>query len=167
MWFFDIHNNSGKWTNIDLNTCTPLFCVPVGRVVIQHLVQGKIEQKDVTPPKSLPIPPFWIKPKVNSADWKVDTFAWRAGSLIKLDPNVGSVNAEVIKPELDVVEDRKLIETCELTNMWGDKDLSDRLSRYFETGINRDDLKFEIFPGLWSDRERLRPLTRRLPVPLR
>ncbi|WP_218057486.1 hypothetical protein [Gilliamella sp. WF3-4] len=51
--------------------------------------------------------------------------------------------------------------------MWGDVDLRDRLCRYFDTGINRDDLKFEVFPDLWDDREKLRPLTRRLPEPLR
>ena len=51
--------------------------------------------------------------------------------------------------------------------MWGSHDLNDRLVRYFNTGINRDDLKFEVFPGLWVDREKLRPLTRRLPEPLR
>ena len=51
--------------------------------------------------------------------------------------------------------------------MWGDLDLADRLARYYDTGVNRDDLKFEVFPGLWDDREKLRPLTRRLPVPLR
>lgn len=49
----------------------------------------------------------------------------------------------------------------------GSEDLKDRLWRYFDTGINRDDLKFEVFPDLWNDREELRPLTRRLPVPLR
>ncbi|ECF4923130.1 TPA_asm: hypothetical protein G0B48_16615 [Salmonella enterica subsp. indica] len=35
------------------------------------------------------------------------------------------------------------------------------------TGINRDDLKFEVFPMLWNDRESLRPLTRRRPIPMR
>ena len=51
--------------------------------------------------------------------------------------------------------------------MWGHNDLGGRLRRYFDTGIDRDDLKFEVFPGLWNDREALRPLTRRLPIPLR
>ncbi|EAO6613387.1 hypothetical protein G3C57_003115 [Salmonella enterica] len=55
----------------------------------------------------------------------------------------------------------------ELVNMWGPDDLGDRLRRYFDTGINRDDLKFEVFPTLWNDRESLRPLTRRLPIPMR
>ena len=72
-----------------------------------------------------------------------------------------------LKEDLKLSKNRDVIEKYELTNMWGDEDLSDRLCRYFDTGINRDDLKFEVFPGLWPDRESLRPLTCRLPVPLR
>jgi len=47
--------------------------------------------------------------------------------------------------------------------MWGADDLQDRLIRYFDTGINRDDMKFFCFPGLWDDIDQLRPLTRRVP----
>lgn len=167
MWFFDIHSQTSRWIDVDLDAVTPLFCVSVGRVVTQRLAQGKISQKDVRVPASLAIPVHWIKPKMNAADWKVDNFPWRGGSLIELDPNVGTTDARVIKASLSLPQDRALIESCELTNMWGDQDLSDRLCRFFDTGINRDDLKFEVFPELWSDREKLRPLTRRLPVPLR
>lgn len=32
--------------------------------------------------------------------------------------------------------------------MWGADTLRDRLCRYFETGINQDNLKCRVFPGL-------------------
>lgn len=74
---------------------------------------------------------------------------------------------ETLQHDLSPVNDKEIIEKYEITNMWGHNDLGDRLRRYFDTGIDRDDLKFEVFPGLWNDREALRPLTRRLPIPLR
>jgi len=167
MWFFDIHGDDGIWKDIDLNQVRPLFCIMVGRVVLQRLVTSKITEKSVKPPDSLPIPRCWIKPSVNLGPGKAGGFVWRGGSLIQLLQGPDSLKSPVIKPSLDVENDREAIETHELTNMWGDQDLSDRLCRYYDVGINRDDLKFEIFPGLWDDREKLRPLTRRLPVPLR
>ncbi|AZL71387.1 hypothetical protein EJA05_02840 [Pseudomonas oryziphila] len=98
-----------------------------------------------------------------------DTFSLYGGRLVDLSggDRVETYEAPVIKHDLSVVEDREIIEGHELVNMWGDEDLSDRLARYYDSGINRDDLKFEIFPGLWNDREALRPLTRRLPIPMR
>ncbi|AVD85489.1 hypothetical protein C4Q28_09310 [Pseudomonas sp. SWI6] len=98
-----------------------------------------------------------------------DKFSFYGGKLIDVGvgDNPETYGAPVIKHDLSVRDDRDIIEAHELTNMWGDQDLSDRLSRYYDAGINRDDLKFEIFPGLWDDREQLRPLTRRLPIPLR
>ncbi|MGK5004172.1 hypothetical protein [Janthinobacterium sp. LB2P70] len=80
------------------------------------------------------------------------------------DP-VGVIPA--LKEELALPASRDRNERHELSNMWGDADANDRLCRYFDTGDNRDDLKFEVFPGLWTDRVNLRPLTRRLPVTLR
>jgi hypothetical protein len=167
MWFFDIRNDSGDWHNVDLNKAAPLFCVQVARVVLQRLVAARVRDKTVIPPDALPIPPNWITPNMNVGPGRTGTFAWRGGKLVQLQPGPDSLNSPVIKPRLDVLSDKDAIESCELTNMWGDQDLGDRLRRYFDTGINRDDLKFEIFPGLWDDREKLRPLTRRLPEPLR
>jgi hypothetical protein len=167
MWIFDIHNGTGVWENLELNAIEPLFCVIIAQVVIQRLVDGKINKKAVVPPTTLEIPPNWIMPHLNNTPWKNRRFAWSGGKLVHLIQGPDMLDSPVIKPDLDVIEDRKLIESCELTNMWGEKDLSDRLARYFDTGVNRDDLKFEIFPDLWNDREKLRPLTRRLPVPFR
>lgn len=166
MWFFDIQNESGNWHDVNLNHVPPLFCVEVGRVVLQRLVEARIRDKTVIPPENLPIPSNWITADINIGPGRAGVFPFRGGKLIHLQPGPDSLNSPVIR-QLDVAHDKATIESCELTNMWGDQDLGDRLRRYFDTGINRDDLKFEVFPGLWDDREKLRPLTRRLPVPLR
>lgn len=89
------------------------------------------------------------------AQWMVtttgtkDSFLFMGGKIIDLSPdgNISVTRAPVIKEDLTLPNDRELIEQYELTAMWGHEPLSDRLCRYFDTGINRDDLKFEVFPA--------------------
>jgi len=173
MRFYDISNTDGIWEDIDLNKVNPLFGAFVGNVINKYLVTEKIKVKSVIS-SNKPYESYWIKPYTLTMDrkyYKGDRFSFPflGGKIIDLGPdgNVSVTQAPVIKEDLTLPQDRELIEKYELTNMWGHEDLSDRLCRYFDTGINRDDLKFEVFPGLWDDREKLRPLTRRLPVPLR
>lgn len=174
MRFYDIFNSDGVWQHIDLNKVNALFKVFVAsRVVLPNLAVEKIKQGSVTQSHQ-PYEPYWIKPYTLTMDgehYEGDRFSFPflGGKIIDLGPdgNVSVTQAPVVKEDLTLPHDRELIEKYELTNMWGHDDLSDRLRRYFDTGINRDDLKFEVFPGLWSDREELRPLTRRLPIPLR
>lgn len=174
MRFYDIFSSDGVWKNIDLNKVNTLFKIFVAsRVVLPNLAVEKINQESVTPSHQ-PYEPYWIKPYTLTMDgehYKGDRFSFPflGGKIIDLGPdgNVSVTQAPVVKEDLTLPRDRELIEKYELTNMWGHDDLSDRLCRYFDTGINRDDLKFEVFPDLWGDREELRPLTRRLPVPLR
>jgi len=172
MRFYDISNNSGIWEHVDLNKINPLFRVFVGRVINRDLIQDKIKSSTVIP-SSEPYEPYWIHAysSMDHEHYPGDRsgFLFMGGKLIDLGPDgdVSVTQASTIKEDLTLPHDRELIEKYELTNMWGHDDLSDRLCRYFDTGINRDDLKFEVFPGLWDDREKLRPLTRRLPVPLR
>ena len=164
MRFFDIFSKDGTWAAIDLNMTRPLFQVFIGQAVLQHLAVGKIKEKSVIA-SNQPADPLWLDAHLNYDGG----FAFKGGKLIDIgiEGKVGTTKAPVLKNALQLPEDREIIEMHELTNMWGDQDLSDRLCRYFDTGVNRDDLKFEVFPGLWDDREKLRPLTRRLPVPLR
>ena len=164
MRFYDIANKDGTWKSIDLNEVKPLFQVFVGQVVIQRLVVEKIKEKSVIA-SNLPFESLWIDAHINYDGG----YVFRGGKLIDIgsEGKIGTTLAPVIKQNLHLPKDREIIEKYELTNMWGDQDLSDRLCRYFDTGVNRDDLKFEVFQGLWDDREKLRPLTRRLPVPLR
>ncbi|MFC0181027.1 hypothetical protein [Thorsellia kenyensis] len=173
MRFYDISNADGVWESIDLNQVKPLFRVFVGNVIKKYLITEKIKVKTVVPSHK-PYEPYWIKTYTLTMDgehYKGDRFSFPflGGRIIDLSPdgNVSVTRAPVIQEDLSLPQDRELIEKYELTNMWGHEALSDRLCRYFDTGINRDDLKFEVFPGLWDDREQLRPLTRRLPVPLR
>ncbi len=161
IWLFDIRSQTGKWEQVDLNSVKPLFCVMIGGSVRANLGQGRA---DAAPHAGLPVPDLWISPCEDFQAARAGGFLWRGGRLIKLDPRKSYTTAPVITECLSLEKDRAIIETCELVNMWGDQDLRDRLCRYFDTGINRDDLKFEIFPGLWNDRDRLKPLTRRLPA---
>ncbi|EMR3754056.1 TPA: hypothetical protein KEW36_002204 [Proteus mirabilis] len=172
MRFYDISNTDGVWKNIDLNEVTPLFRVFVGNVINKYLITEKIKEKSVIA-SNKPYEPYWIKPYniMDFEHYQGDRFSFPflGGKIIDLSPdgNISVTRAPVIKEDLTLPKDRELIEQYELTNMWGHEPLSDRLCRYFDTGINRDDLKFEVFPGLWDDREKLRPLTSSLPDPLR
>ncbi|MFW0767444.1 hypothetical protein ACN0IV_16600 [Trabulsiella odontotermitis] len=172
MRFFDISNKDGEWENINLNEFDILFRVFVGRIINKELIQNKINSSTVIA-SDTPYEPYWIAPYsiMDGEHYKGsrNSFPFLGGRIIDLgsDGKRSITSAPVIKEDLSLPQDRELIEKYELDNMWGSEDLKDRLGRYFDTGINRDDLKFEVFPDLWDDREKLRPLTRRLPVPLR
>ena len=169
---YDIFRNTDEWDSAEWSKVRPLFHVLVGSAVQKRLGVRKISI-DGMPAECLLSQRFWIYPysslDVSHFKGGKDTYASYGGRLIDVgESEVFSIyGAPVLKHDLSVLDDRETIESLELTNMWGDLDLSDRLARYYDTGVNRDDLKFEVFPGLWDDREKLRPLTRRLPVPLR
>ena len=172
MRFYDIKSNEDEWESVNWPEVKPLFQVFVGTVVQKDLGVRKIAIESIAALHDH-IKPYWIKPytSMDILHYKSasDSFPFLGGKLIDL--GIGNdretTTAPVLKHDLSVSKDREYIEAYELTNMWGSHDLNDRLVRYFNTGINRDDLKFEVFPGLWVDREKLRPLTRRLPEPLR
>ncbi|WP_323123585.1 hypothetical protein [Burkholderia alba] len=173
MQFYGMSNSDGDWNGVDLNLTDPLFRVFVGKVVVKKMAEEKLDKKIAIPRVDCGNYKF-IKPYTLGMDGDHykggrNSFPFLGGKLIDLGPDgdIGVTLAPVLRDDLALPDDREIIERYELTNMWGDEDLTDRLIRYFETGINRDDLKFEVFPGLWDDRESLRPLTRRLPVPRR
>jgi hypothetical protein len=178
MRFYDISSKDGQWEHVDLNQVASLCRVMVAsRLINKYLVHEKIKNKTVIP-SSRPFERYWIDPYAPPHPfypgyyWARDgknSFTFMGGRLIDLGPNedLCVTKAPTVKENLQLPQDREIIEQYELTNMWSHEDLGARLIRYFDTGINRDDLKFEVFPGLWDDREKLRPLTCRLPVPLR
>jgi hypothetical protein len=159
--FYDISSKDGVWKTVDLNEVKPLFQAYAFGAV-KRLAVGRIKDKSVIP-SSLPLSPLWIDVHLNYDG----SFPWRGGKLVDVDAKgkIGATEAPVIKQYLQLPQDREIIENVELTNLWTEGPLVDRLCRYFDTGVNRDDLKFEVFPDLWDDRERLRPLTRRVPIP--
>ena len=169
---YNIFRESDHWDDVDWTRVEVLFEVFVGAVVQKNLGVRKIFIEGVRL-ELLARQRYWIDPysSLDVLHFKGGrgTFPFYGGRLIDVgvSENPETYGAPVIKHDLSVDEDREIIEKYELTNMWGDLDLADRLARYYDTGVNRDDLKFEVFPGLWDDREKLRPLTRRLPVPLR
>jgi hypothetical protein len=161
--FYDIASKDGVWKSVDLNNVKPLFQAYAFSVA-KKLAVGKIKEKSVIP-GSLPFSPLWIDAHINYDGGCV----FKGGKLVDVGAagKIDATEAPVIKQNLRLPADREIIENVELTNHWSDAALSDRLCRYFDTGVNRDDLKFEIFPDLWDDREKLRPLTRRVPIPSR
>ncbi|MCW7551053.1 hypothetical protein OO184_24880 [Photorhabdus sp. APURE] len=172
MRFYDISNTNGIWKDIDLNEVNILFRVFVVNTVSKFLIQDKIKDKSVIP-NLQSYDNYWIEAytsmDIGHYPSHRDNFSFLGGKLIDIGSrgNIGTTLAPVLKEDLSLPEDREIIEKYELTNMWAHSSLQERLCRYFDRGINRDDLKFEVFPGLWDDREQLRPLTSRLPVPFR
>jgi hypothetical protein len=158
---FDIKSADGTWDNEKPVELKSLFTVYAGKS-LNSLINMKLNIEDYVFDKTN-TESLWIRPGTSLGGG----FVFKGGDLVKVLPGKDYVDAPVIKKNLCLPEDRDLIEKYELVNMWGPNDLKERLIRYFEKGINRDDLKFEVFPGLWNDREKLRPLTSRLPVPLR
>lgn len=160
--YFDITSKDGKWDIDKPVRLAPLF---KGYVVnsINLLAVKKLNPDNFIFEKEPPAETLWIRPRINMGGG----FAFMGGDLITVKPGMGYSNAPIVKANLTLPEDKDIIEKYDLVNTWGPYEVKDRLIRYFEKGINRDDLKFEIFPGLWNDREKLRPLTSRLPDPLR
>lgn len=163
MRFYDVSSKNGIWRDLDLNKIKPLFqCYAFAAA--KKLAVDSIKEESVVA-SSLPFEPLWIDAHLNYDGG----FVFKGGKLIDVgaEGKIGATLAPVVKQNLALPEDREIIEKVELTNLWLEQALCERLCRYFDTGINRDDLKYEVFPGLWDDREKLRPLTCRLPDPLR
>jgi hypothetical protein len=69
--------------------------------------------------------------------------------LVEMPENFDSVNTKIIKRNLNIEEDIDLIYNYELGGVEGNAErLSDRLRRYFKTGVNWDDSKAAIFKGI-------------------
>lgn len=165
---FDIKSTDGKWHKNSLDGVKPLFRVfAATKLIFNHL---GVEKLDIEHDHAV-IDAFedyrWIHPHTYLDNPDHDgTFydkLWLGGKLVKTDEDYD--NAITIKENLKLPQDREIIEKTEMDNMWSHEDLQDRLIRYFDTGINRDDMKFYCFPGLWDDIDKLRPLTRRVPIP--
>jgi hypothetical protein len=143
MRFFDIFSKEDSWANIDLNSKTSLFCVPVGNVVVQKLATRSIPASEVQP-SSTPFERYFIKPHINYRG----TPLFLGGSLVDLGPEgeIDSTVAPRIIENLDIKSHLTEIRKHELTNMYGDLDIAKRLCNFRETGVDRNELKEQIFP---------------------
>jgi hypothetical protein len=140
MRFFKVAQPHGVWQNIDLNQEEVLFCVLVGRIVLQNLAVGKIKDESVKP-SQLPFEKFWIRSRLNFDGG----YPIKGGDLVEVDPNIGYVHAPVVKAELGLPEDADIIGKYELVGMWGDRDLAERLITFFDTGQDFDGHKAKVF----------------------
>jgi hypothetical protein len=140
MRFFDLSTRDGQWKDVDLNQVKVLFSVLVGNVVLQELGDGKIKDKSVKP-SQLPFEKRWIRPRLNFEGGS----PFKGGDLVDVDPNVGYVHAPIIKENLSIARDPDVIAKHELVNMWGARDLAERLVRYFETGRDHNPMKEKVF----------------------
>jgi hypothetical protein len=168
MCFYNIVNNNGIWENIDLKKIETLFIVFVNNSINKDFIIGKLNNKNI-PIKEFNkyyfIKPYTIMDGLHYKGTK-NNFPFLGGKLINYNHKIGSVRSPIIKEDLTLPNDKEIIEKYELTNMWGKQELEERLIRYFSIGINRDDLKYEVFPNLWN-KEKDKPLTSRLPELLR
>lgn len=168
--FFDIKSeNANNWEEgLDLNQLPILFEV----FVMTNYVEKKFAVKKLKKviPSVKPYERFWIvsyDPTDPYFRGKKENVYGLGGKLVDLGNNYFTgYDAPIVKHNLSVKKDREILEKYELDWAWGEA-IIERLIRYFETGINRDDMKFEVFPDLWDDREKLRPLTSRLAEPFR
>lgn len=150
MRFFPIFNQIDSWEGINLDAIKPAFSVFVGSVVVQKLGQRRVTSKEVTPDKSL-CDQIFIEPISNAEGYRVRNEFWdKGGNLVDLgvDARTAGCDAPVVKSELNLENDLQDILKYEMTNMWGDNNIRNRLLMQKERGINIDQYKFFIFPGL-------------------
>ena len=147
--FFDVFRQTDHWGGIDLNREKALFCVAVGRVVLQRLGHRVVTSNEATPSR-IPFERYFIKPHVNYNGPPL----FLGGNLVDLgqDGELDSPTAPIAVRDLNLIDHRDVICKHELTNMWGDKDIAARLLRCYQTGSDRNMLKEEVFPGVTCPR---------------
>lgn len=148
--FYDLLSKDGIWHNINLNNEKYIFRVFVGNI-FKNIIENRIKNKTIIPMENQYYK-YWIDPKLNenyryNPDYE---FPFHGGRLIEEDADgrLNIVTARVIKNNLILPHDKEIINKYELITMWGADTLRDRLCRYFETGINQDNFKCRVFPGL-------------------
>ena len=150
MRFYNIFKAKDEWLGTDFNQVESLFCVSVGNVVIQRLGVRRVPPKEVTP-SSAPCERHFIHLGDNADGYRLrGEFIWKCGRLADLGEGAQTVGyqAPTLIPDLTVKEHREIILQHECTNMFGDRNVSERLLHYHETGVNRNCLKEAAFPDL-------------------
>lgn len=143
--FYAILRSTDEWNGVDLNHERPLFCVSVGKVVLQRLGHRMVPNAEVTPSHA-PFERYFIRPHVNYNGPPL----FLGGDLVDLgaDGEEGSSKASIVTPNLDPNRHREIIMSHELTGVHGDNHIIDRLVPFFDTGIDHDRAKEQVFPSL-------------------
>ena len=136
MRFYKVHNDNGKWGDLDLRNEEELFTVPVARGFLQKRGVGKIK-KGVVASDDCTISEYWIRASLNR----------RGGDLVQIDPDKGSRGFEdtVIIDGIKS-DDRETLMNYEFTNVRLDQELTERLILCLEAGRNLDPFKQKVFP---------------------
>lgn len=140
MEFFDIRGN-GEWKEVDLTSVPVLFCIFVAEHRLRPLFARRVPPKEVIPNRR-PI-------KRQMLSFTVMPGGSYGADLVEITEDYCSVDARLLKADLSIEEDLADIHGNELTGMVGDAEkLKARLIRYFDTGVNWDDSKSFLFPGI-------------------
>jgi len=139
--FFDVSNDVGKWNDVDLNSVASLFCNFVAESKLKSLLVDVLSPEKVKP-RLLPPPTVGLAYDILGAGFP-------NVALVEMGPEYDCTKFKIIKPRLNFNDDMSLILQHEFLGTFGDAEkLRSRLLRYFEKGINWDETKNYLFPGI-------------------
>lgn len=140
MEFFDVRRADPVWSGVDLNVEPMLFCVFVAEKRLLPMLVERLGEESVRPNRRA-TPTRMLNALFGPGP--------SGAELVELTPEFSSVGARVVQGPLRVDTDLATIHAHELTGMVGDPaKLAARLARYVDTGINWDDSKRFLFPGI-------------------
>lgn len=141
--FFQIQSPDGTFADVDLNATLELFVIPVARDFLQKRLYERISE-GVKAKQDLALPELWIMPKMAFGG----DFPWKGGDLVKIDHAVGDLGManKVVKRSIKA-DEKEILEKYELTSVWTDQGLVERLILCFGSGKNINPFKDRIFFG--------------------
>ncbi len=140
MQFFNIKRVDPNWSNVDLNSESPIFAIFVAENKLKPLFVEKMAMTAAVPSRA-PIPRLMLSAVIGAGTY--------GAKLVELTPDYSSYGARIVKGDLSPKDDLELIHRYELAGMVGDPEkLKTRLLRFFETGVNWDDAKSFLFKGV-------------------
>lgn len=141
MEFFDVFRSTPDWAGTDLNQAPIIFCAYAAENRFKSMI-NEILPAGVVIPNARPVRRRMLS-AIIEADGKY------GANLVELDDSFSSVDARLIQADLDPVKDAQIIYQHELAGMIGSPEkLRKRLTRYAQTGVNWDDSKSFLFPGI-------------------
>ncbi len=146
---YNIKNTEDKWEDTDLNEYEPLFTVFIGNIVFNKLATGKIKNKTAKPDlKKYEKESYWLRGIDNEGSYLRGELFEKNADLVFAKPGNDTWDAPIVKGNINAKDNLDTVIEYELVNMYGADDLRERLVTFFETGINFNTYKLEVFPGL-------------------